>query len=159
MQKLKNELILQYEDSTEYSVQVYNPRNTQPVELYFRGEKTAKIVGKLAAMVKAEENARISGVLVKKNFKYQIMLPEDLPNYTDLAVSTVLQRQSVPFSGDAQVLLNTMYKVCGNLDPIKNTKNSERVGVKVYDEIDLYLEKGYVLLEVTDSFPRLITYS
>ena len=149
MQKLKTELQLQYEDNVDYNIQVYNPRNTQPVELYFRGEKTAKIVGKLATMVKPEENARISGVLVKRNFKYQIMLPEDLPKYTDLAVSTVLQRQSVPFSGSSQDLLTTLYRICGNLGQIKDPKNNERVGVKIYEEIDLYFEKGYVILEVS----------
>ena len=153
MQKLKNELIVQYENS-DYNIQVYNPRNTQPVELYFRGEKTAKIVGKLAGLVKPKENARISGVLVKKNFKYQIMLPEDLPKYTDLGVSAVLQRQSIPFSGNTQELLTSLYRVCGNLDPIKDPKAADRVGVKIYDEIDLYFEKGYVILEVC-SFKKI----
>ena len=37
MGKLKDALIRQYEDATDYSIQVYNPKNTQPVELYFRG--------------------------------------------------------------------------------------------------------------------------
>jgi len=36
MRRLKEALIRQYEDTTNYSIQVYNPRNTQPVELYFR---------------------------------------------------------------------------------------------------------------------------
>ncbi len=33
MQKLKDALIRQYEDNPDYDIQVYNPRNTQPVEL------------------------------------------------------------------------------------------------------------------------------
>ncbi len=149
MQKLKDELTRQYDDHQEYHIQIYNPRNTQPVELYFRGEKNAKVVGKLASIVKAEENARLSGVLVKRNFKYHIMLPEDLQNYTDLAVSTVLQRQSVPYSGPSSALLNNLFRVCGNLKPIKNSKNSGLFGVKVYEEIDLYFENGYIILEVS----------
>lgn len=148
MQKLKNELLLQYGDNADYNVQVYMPRNTQPVELYFRGEKTAKIVGKLASLVKPEENAVISGVLVKKNFKYQIMLPEDLPKYTDLAVTEVLQRQSVPFTGNPRTLLSELNVVCGSLDAIKSSKNYDVVGVKIYNEIAMYFDTGYVILEV-----------
>ena len=43
MARLKSALIREYEDDTEYQMQVYNPRNTVAVELYFRGEKTAKV--------------------------------------------------------------------------------------------------------------------
>jgi cleavage and polyadenylation specificity factor subunit 3 len=152
MQKLKDELVRQYDDYQEYHIQVYNPRNTQPVELYFRGEKNAKVVGKLASLVKAEENARLSGILVKRNFKYHIMLPEDLHNYTDLTVSTVLQRQSVPYTGTPSALLNNIYRACGDLKPIRNSKNAGLFGVKVYEEVDLYFDKDYIVLEVTKTF-------
>ena len=36
---------------------------------------------------------------MKRNFNYHIMAPSDLPTYTDLAMSTVTQRQSVAYSG------------------------------------------------------------
>ncbi len=156
MQKLKDELIRQYDDHQDYHIQVYNPRNTQPVELYFRGEKNAKVVGKLASLVKAEENARLSGILVKRNFKYHIMLPEDLQNYTDLTVSTVLQRQSVPYTGTPTAVLNNLYRTCGNLKPIRHAKNADQFGVKVYDEIDLYFEHDYIILEVNEIFSIII---
>ena len=68
MQKLKDALVRQYED-TDYNIQVYNPRNTQPVELYFRGEKSAKVIGKLASNTMPKADSHISGVLVKRNFK------------------------------------------------------------------------------------------
>ena len=43
MQRLKSALIREYEDDPEYNIEVYNPRNTQTVELQFRGEKMAKV--------------------------------------------------------------------------------------------------------------------
>ena len=43
MNRLKNALQREYEDDPEYNIEVHNPRNTQAVELYFRGEKMAKV--------------------------------------------------------------------------------------------------------------------
>ena len=43
MSRLKAALIREYEDDTEYDIEVYNPANTRSVELYFRGEKMAKV--------------------------------------------------------------------------------------------------------------------
>ena len=43
MARLKAALIREYEDDAEYNIEVYNPRNTQAVELQFRGEKMAKV--------------------------------------------------------------------------------------------------------------------
>ena len=44
MSRLKAALIREYEDDTEYQMQVHNPRNTVSVELHFRGEKMAKVL-------------------------------------------------------------------------------------------------------------------
>ena len=43
MGRLKAALIREYEDDTEYNIEVYNPKNTEAVELQFRGEKMAKV--------------------------------------------------------------------------------------------------------------------
>ena len=43
MGRLKAALIREYEDDPEYNIDIYSPRNTQEVELYFRGEKMAKV--------------------------------------------------------------------------------------------------------------------
>jgi hypothetical protein len=60
------------------------------VQLYFRGEKMAKVMGSLA-MQKPVEGMPVSGILVKRNFNYHILAPADLPKYTDLTMSTVTQ--------------------------------------------------------------------
>jgi cleavage and polyadenylation specificity factor subunit 3 len=43
MARLKAALEREYEDDSEYNIEVYNPRNTQNVTLQFRGEKMAKV--------------------------------------------------------------------------------------------------------------------
>ena len=43
MSRLKAALIREYEHDTESKIQIYNPRNTASVDLYFKGEKTAKV--------------------------------------------------------------------------------------------------------------------
>ena len=44
MSRLKAALIREYEDDEEANIAVYNPKNTQAVELNFRGEKMAKVL-------------------------------------------------------------------------------------------------------------------
>ena len=146
MEKLKKALILQYEDNPDYNIQVYNPRNTQPVELYFRGEKSAKVIGKLASNTVPKNDSKISGILVKRNFKYHLMMPEDLPNYTDLAISTIQQRQSVPYKSEPQLILNSLQKIFGNLKTVNSTNAESRF--RLFDVIDLILDKNFIILEV-----------
>ncbi len=43
MSRLKAALIREYEHDPDTQIKIYNPRNTQAVELYFKGEKTAKV--------------------------------------------------------------------------------------------------------------------
>jgi hypothetical protein len=43
MSRLKSALQREYENDTETAPIFYNPRNTHAIELYFRGEKTAKV--------------------------------------------------------------------------------------------------------------------
>ena len=55
-------------------------------------------------MARPTEGHVVSGVLVKRNFNYHILDPEDLKKYTDMTVSTVTQRQSVYYGGSVQLL-------------------------------------------------------
>ena len=73
------------------------------VELFFRGEKMAKVVGSLAVK-KPEEGERLSGILVKRNFNYHVMAPGDLQKYTNMTISTVTQRQSIYYGGSFPLL-------------------------------------------------------
>lgn len=77
MSRLKSSLEREYEDDPNTSILLYNPRNTHAVELYFRGEKRAKVMGSLA-VDKPSPGTVLSGVLVKRNFNYHILAPSDL---------------------------------------------------------------------------------
>ena len=77
MARLKSALLREYEDNEEMNVEIYMPRNTQAVDLYFRGEKMAKIMGSLATK-EAVQDLRVSGVLVKRGFNYHLIHPSDL---------------------------------------------------------------------------------
>lgn len=85
MSRLKAALQREYENDPNTTIHLHNPRNTQAVELYFRGEKTAKVMGSLA-VEKPKPGNILSGVLVKRNFNYHLLAADDLPsnyNYFD----------------------------------------------------------------------------
>ena len=70
-------------------------------------------------------------------------------NYTDLAISTVLQRQSVPYKGDHESLAAAMQKNFGNF---KRSKAADglHAKIRILDSIDLIFETEYVILEVAN---------
>ncbi|KAK8780193.1 hypothetical protein V5799_018463, partial [Amblyomma americanum] len=101
MGRLKAAIVREYEDDLEARIEVHNPRNTQAVELHFRGEKTAKVMGSLAVQPPVLGH-QLSGVLVKRNFSYHLLSPGDLGKYTDMVMSTVGQRMSISYTGSFQ---------------------------------------------------------
>lgn len=96
MSKLKQGLTDQYRDDEKNPIAIHNPKNTQPVELHFRGEKTAKVIGNLA-VEKPDEGRQLNGVLVKRNFNYHMMAPADVRKYTNLSVTSISQTLAVSF--------------------------------------------------------------
>ncbi|XP_071853593.1 cleavage and polyadenylation specificity factor subunit 3-like isoform X3 [Apostichopus japonicus] len=147
MSRLKAAILREYEDDPEYHIQVHNPRITQAVELYFRGEKMAKVMGSLAVTAPSH-NHKISGILVKRNFNYHIMSPKDLADYTDLKVSTITQRMSVSYSAPLSLLTHYLIQLCGQVEYI--TVN-EKSALKVFENITVIHEpqQNIVILEWT----------
>lgn len=78
MGRLKAALIREYENDPQ-KIEFYNPKNTVAVKLRFRGEKMAKVMGSLATK-NPKSIKNLSGVLVKRNFNYHIISPNDLPS-------------------------------------------------------------------------------
>ncbi|KAL5480128.1 hypothetical protein EMCRGX_G023750 [Ephydatia muelleri] len=105
MMRLKAALIRDFEDNADFKLEIYTPRNTQAVELYFRGEKMAKVMGVLASQ-RPHEGHNLSGVLVKRGFNYHLIDPSDLASYTELSTSSVSQRQMVYFNAPFSLLLH-----------------------------------------------------
>ena len=108
MKRLKTALTREYDADPDTNINFYDPRNTVAVELNFRGEKMAKVMGTLA-MEKPETGKKVSGILVKRNFNYHILSASELPKYSDLTMSTVTQRQSVYFSGSFDFLVSQLF--------------------------------------------------
>ncbi|KAI6213956.1 Cleavage and polyadenylation specificity factor subunit 3 [Aphelenchoides besseyi] len=92
MNRLKAAIVRQYEgNDVESKIEVHNPRNTESLNLFFRGQKTAKVVGELA-MKAPEDQDIISGILLRRNYNIQILMPSDLNVYSELSTSTLTQR-------------------------------------------------------------------
>ncbi|XP_071480756.1 cleavage and polyadenylation specificity factor subunit 3-like [Diadema antillarum] len=145
MSRLKAAVLREYEDDDEYNIQVHNPRTTQAVELYFRGEKMAKVMGSLASH-KPQHNGKVSGILVKRNFNYHIMAPADLSEYTDLAVSNVTQRQSIAYHAPLSLLTHYLTQLSAD---IEYTEVNSKPALRVFSAINIIHEPacGMVTLE------------
>ncbi|XP_047997054.1 cleavage and polyadenylation specificity factor 73 [Leguminivora glycinivorella] len=122
------------------ALHVYTPRNTQQLALTFRGDKTAKVMGSLA-VEPPEEGKQLQGILVKRNFNYHILAPQDLNKYTELTQSEVSQRQSIHYAGSLALLRHVVVQVAGNVDFVSETK------WRLYQCVDLTVENGMITLE------------
>ncbi|XP_034236974.1 cleavage and polyadenylation specificity factor 73 [Thrips palmi] len=140
MSRLKAALQREYEDDPTTKMEIHNPRNTVAVELYFRGEKTAKVMGSLA-VEKPKPGNKLSGVLVKRNFNYHMLSPADVPKYTDMRMSSVTQRQSIHYSGSVPLLKHLLAQISGTVEPIDEHK------IRVFNSIDINIENKIVTME------------
>ncbi|KAI1297190.1 Cleavage and polyadenylation specificity factor subunit 3 [Halotydeus destructor] len=134
MGRLKQALINEYEDD-EHPPTLYNPKNTQAVQLHFRGEKIAKVMGSLA-IDSAKHGKHLSGVLVKRNFRYHLLNPTDISKYTNLVMSTISQRLSVSFSGSFQDLISLMSNFPWEVSELKDGTK----GLKIFNAINLTIK-------------------
>ncbi|XP_071454760.1 cleavage and polyadenylation specificity factor 73 [Hetaerina americana] len=140
MSRLKAALMREYEDDASTSIEIHNPRNTMAVELYFRGEKMAKVMGTLA-MEKPKPDHKLSGILVKRNFNYHMLASCDLSKYTDMSMSQVVQRQSVHFSGSLLILKHTLMQLAGTMDLLDENH------MRLFNTVDLTVDGKVLTLE------------
>ncbi len=95
MMRLRNALQHRFESSPK-PVIIFTPRNCETVELTFRGEKTVKIVGSLASANKEiSDGSIIDGILVSKDFEYQLVSADDLPEFSQLRKVVFKQKQAI----------------------------------------------------------------
>jgi len=87
-------------------------------------------------------------VLVKRNFNYHIMAPSDLPTYTDLAMSTVTQRQSVSYTGTLNQLQYYLNQLSADVEKSTSGGGSSPNVLLVFGgAVAVTLEQRYVILE------------
>ncbi|KAI9026292.1 beta-lactamase-like protein [Hyaloraphidium curvatum] len=92
MYRLKHALQSKYQERNEGDrMEIHTPENCKTVELFFRGEKMARTIGTLASEP-PKDNVRLSGVLVARDFRYSLLAPEDLGEYTNLPTLTLSQK-------------------------------------------------------------------
>ena len=98
--KLKAALL----DKYGTSMNIQGPHNCQTVEIEFRQSKVVKVVGRLAEELKAAESTDrgtegrlVSGVVVRKDFTYQLMSVEELSQFTPISCTSIRQQLLVPF--------------------------------------------------------------
>lgn len=99
MMRLKSKL-RSLNDGKATEVKVLTPRNCFEVEIPIQVDRVAKVVGKLAETAPprkaGEEHAQpMNGVLVQNGFKYSLMAPEDLQEYTGLTTTTITCKQRI----------------------------------------------------------------
>ncbi|TID30493.1 hypothetical protein CANINC_000846 [Pichia inconspicua] len=96
MGRLKSALLSKYKKSknAEEEIKIYNPKNSTVLDLEFKAEKVAKVVGKLAANL-PEDGDHIKGILVQKNFNVNLMAVDDIKEFTTLTTTTITQRQTI----------------------------------------------------------------
>lgn len=165
MLRLKSALQREYESDKNANITFHNPRNTHSVELYFRGEKTAKVMGSLAVK-RPESGDKLSGVLVKRDFKYHILAASDLSSnnlmnylcgelillksfflsseYTDMSMSVVTQRQSIAFSGTV-IGLKTLLERIGGPGTVEILEVDTKF--KVFSCIELTIDGKILIME------------
>lgn len=144
MARLKAAITRDFEDKGISNIQVYNPKNCQSVELHFRGEKMAKVIGSLASG-KPEHGKPVSGILLKRGFNYHVMAPSDLKNYTDLSTSSITQRQIIGYRASFNVLYANLRQLCGKVEQfIHFGKPALRL---FNNNITVYQERHSVIVE------------
>lgn len=188
MFRLKSALQREYEGDKNANITFYNPRNTHTVSLHFRGEKTAKVMGTLA-IKKPEDGDTLSGVLVKRDFKYHILSSTDLPSkftlnqfilcdcilmlqihqfnsypiseYTDMSISVVTQRQSIAFNGSV-ISLKMLLDRIGGPGTVETIEPD--VKFKIFNSIDITVDGKILVMEweatpITDMYADTVVAS
>ncbi|CAG0887316.1 unnamed protein product [Darwinula stevensoni] len=149
MNRLKQAIVREYEHDSNTHINVYNPRNTQAVELQFQGEKMAKVMGSLAIHPPSEGHV-LSGVLVKRNFNYHILAPSELAKYTDMTISVVTQSQSMYFSGSFQFVHCLLSHLAGEGCKLVE-ESSKKQMLRLFDQVNVSFENHVVTLEWNSS--------
>jgi len=125
MQRLQQSLLHRY---VSRKIEILTPRNCQTVRLQFREQKTAKAVGRVAAGG-AEHLAKISGVLVHKDYQYMLVDPNDLNTFTKLQTSVISQSLRIPYTASWDSLV---YQIKEMYELVENTTFDDKVSVKVH---------------------------
>ncbi|KAK4532769.1 hypothetical protein CCYA_CCYA13G3626 [Cyanidiococcus yangmingshanensis] len=77
-------------------LRIFTPKNTKSVLLRFHGEVVGKAIGTFAK-TRPEMGQRVSGVVLKRDYKYSLLEPSDLEQYTTVKTAKIHQKLVAPF--------------------------------------------------------------
>lgn len=161
MGRLKQKLTTQFADR---NTKILTPKNCQSVEMYFNSQKMAKAIGKLAEKT-PEVGEIVSGLLVKKGFSYQIMAPDDLHVFSQLATANITQRITIPYSSAFSVIKHRLKQIYDSVESSTDEESGvpmlrvhDRVTVKHESEkhISLHWTSDPISDMVSDSVVALV---
>lgn len=109
MGRLKHALDQKFDEN---KITVHTPKNAEAIRMPFRGDKTTKVMGVLARdKPLAGEERHVSGVLVRQNFKHDLIEVGDLHRYTRLTRTELKQQVSLPYFSTFSVLRHFLEQV------------------------------------------------
>lgn len=117
MGRLKSALMSKYSDrkGTDREVKIYNPKNCYEVELPFQSVKFARTMGELAEKPPSDGQI-ISGVLVEKDFRLNLIHVSDLREYSSLATSVVTEKQNVIVNAGPDLIRYHLEQMFGSIE-------------------------------------------
>ncbi|KAJ3346062.1 hypothetical protein HDU91_007151 [Kappamyces sp. JEL0680] len=128
MGRLRSALASRYAER-EIPLHIHTPRNCETVELHFRGEKTAKVIGCLAHSA-PEEGTLVEGVLASKDFTFQIIAPTELVEFTELVTAPILQKMTIVCHAPPGLIKWHLEQMYGTVQAIEKDN-----GFKVFDAV------------------------
>ncbi|KAI5851085.1 beta-lactamase-like protein [Morchella snyderi] len=153
MGRLKSALLSKNSDKKDKDkVKIYSPKNCEELRIPFKGDKVAKVVGKLAQKppptaslaMQLQKEQLLTGVLVQNDFKLSLMAPDDLREYAGLTTTVVTCRQKVPMSvagvGLVRWSLEGMFGGVVNLedDDEEDEEDGSEKDIPQEDDADMY---------------------
>ncbi|KAL5110809.1 Cleavage and polyadenylation specificity factor subunit 3 [Taenia crassiceps] len=123
MMRLAGALQREYEDDEICHLEIFTPKNCEAVNLRFKGEKVAKVLGTLAK--------------TRGSSSFEV--------YTELATTVVTQVIAIPFSGSPSLLQFHLTMVAGKVKIIQELDKS--VEFIVFDEITVTWQPNVVRIK------------
>ncbi|PWA01388.1 hypothetical protein BB558_002517 [Smittium angustum] len=151
MSRLKAALISRYTEK-EISLKIHTPKNTETVEMYYRGEKMAKMMGKMSIEQVSKNNTPIEGVIVERGYKYNIYEVSDLKEFEGINEVPVKQNINLTYHNTLSLLLfhlQTMYGTVSYINDSENENCNQKISngqtkLKVFDSVNVtYISKEH----------------
>ncbi|PVU89408.1 hypothetical protein BB561_005371 [Smittium simulii] len=142
MNRLKAALVSKFTEK-EISMNIYTPKNTESVKMYFRGEKMARLMGEMA-VEQVPQNKIIEGVLVQRNYKYNLYSSIDLKEFEGISEVPIKQTIKIPYHNTISLLLFHLQSMYGHIET--SLKSGEILGdavkINVFESVDLKYSKN-----------------